>query len=165
MSCVALTISMLLVVQLFRGLQDLLQEGLDRLLQDPAAPRLLLFCARWTLAACRRAAEQAAPGSRAELEAVQGALDAFYNYIVLFNQVDLPAYLEQGESEFAGAAGAVARLQQLVAPQDRGAAMYFRFKLEEMRATLHKQRGDVSRMLGAFEDAAEVWMQMHQVGE
>jgi len=56
----------------------------------------------------------------------------------------------------------VHRLQVLVAPSDVGAALYFHFKLHDMVATLHKQRRDVPRMLAALEDAADVWMKMHQ---
>ena len=45
--------------QLFARLQDLLQAGLERFSEEPAAREALLFGARWTLRACRGAAGRA----------------------------------------------------------------------------------------------------------
>jgi hypothetical protein len=148
--------------QLFARLQDILQVGLDNI-HDPAIRTQLLVGIRWTVEATKKASLLTRPGSREELEAVQAVLDSFFNYIVLFSQVDQESYLRDGEDEFHDGEKWVNRLQTLVVPRDKGAALYFQFKLHDMAATLHKQRRDVPRMLVELEKAANVWMRMHQV--
>ena len=159
-------------LQLLASLQDVLQVGLDSegspLRYDQAARAELLFGMRWTYLYMQKTATAAQAQARAggtlhELEAVQGVLDAFFNYVVLWQQVDRDAYLQEGQAQFVEARAWVDRLLALVAPGDRGAALYFEYKLHEMRAMLHRQREDVPRMLAAFEDTVAVWNRMHEV--
>ena len=149
-------------LQLFADLQDVLQVGLDNI-KDTKIRFSLLHAVNWTYSAMKNTAHHSTTGSSEELESVQGILDVFFNYVILYNQVDPVSYLLNGEAEFSAAEHWVQKLLSLVAPSQYGSALYFKFKFHEMVAMLHKQRKNTPHMLKSFENAAIVWNEMHKV--
>lgn len=156
--------------QRFYSLQDLLQEGVDSTpLRSPEVRRGLLRAMRWVYSATMMAAAPTLSSSSSSssdsspLEAVQAVLDSFFNYIVLFQQLDRQEFLQSGVAEFEFAAIWVERLMGLVGEGERGAALYYSFKILEMKAMLHKQRGEVMMLLETSALAVDVWKEMHQV--